>query len=369
MRANSYLHTPPAAATPGPHDGGASPARASLQNEYAELKQRVKERGLLEKRPRYYTLKITVTLGLLVLGVVLFFTVANPALQLLNAAFLGLVFQQLSEIGHDLGHQQISRSRSKNYYFGLALVLLLGMSSEWWIGKHNRHHSNPNQLDMDPDIDISIIAFTREQALAMKGLARWIVKYQAYLLFPLMTLHGVALHNNSVTYVWRREGKHYAAEAVLITLHFILYLGLVFWRLSPAWAILWIAIHQSVYGLTLVTIFAPNHKGMPILDRETRESFLRRQILTARNVRPNPILDWYFGGLNYQIEHHLFPDMPRCNLSAARKVTMAFCRERGIPYAESGLLTCWRDILKYMHEVGAVLREPVADSVLSGDSQ
>ncbi len=331
---------------------------SSLANEYAELKQRVKDQGLLDKQPLYYAVKIPFTFVLLAASILFFFVVDNPPLQMVNAVFLAVVFQQLSELGHDLGHQQISHTRWKNVFFGLLLGdLLLGMSRDWWIGKHNRHHSNPNQLDADPDIDISIIAFTHEQALGKRGIARFVVKYQAFLLLPLMTLQSLALHNNSVTYVWRRESKHNAAEAILLTLHFILYLGLVFSRLGFGWALLFIAIQQGLYGFFLASIFAPNHKGMPILDKNTQDSFLRRQILTARNVRPNWFIDFWYGGLNYQIEHHLFPDMPRNNLGKARLVVKAFCLERGIPYCESGVLESWRDILHYMHEMGAPLRE------------
>lgn len=344
-----------------------APENPVLLNEYAELKRRVTARGLLDKQPRYYAVKITFTLALLAAGLVFFFLVDNPPLQMFNAVFLAVVFQQLSEIGHDMGHQQISRSRRKNVFFGLLLGdLILGMSRDWWIGKHNRHHSNPNQLDADPDIDISIIAFTPEQALSKRGLAHFVVKYQAFLLLPLMTLQSLALHNNSVTYVWRKESKHNTAEAALLALHFVLYLGLVFSRLSPGWAILFIIIHQGLYGFFLAFIFAPNHKGMPILDKNTRDSFLRRQILTARNVLPNPLIDFWYGGLNYQIEHHLFPDMPRNNLGKARLVVKAFCQERNIPYCETGMFASWREILQYMHEIGAPLRAAKPPAFLSG---
>jgi fatty acid desaturase len=330
---------------------------ARLANEYAELRQMVKEQGLLDRQPVYYAFKITFTLALFAASIAFLLFVNNPPFQLLNAAFLAMVFQQLSEIGHDMGHQQISHTRWKNVFFGLLLGdLVLGMSRDWWIGKHNRHHSNPNQLDTDPDIDISIIAFTEEQALAKRGLARLIVKYQAFWLFPLMPLQSIALYNNSVTFVWRKESKHNTAEALLLALHWVLYLGLVFSRLSPGWGLLFIAIHQALYGSFLVSIFASNHKGMPILDKDTRDSFLRRQIVTARNLYPNPVLDFWYGGLNYQIEHHLFPDMPRNNLRAARTVVKAFCEERGIPYYETDFLESWREILQYLHEIGAPLR-------------
>ncbi len=337
----------------------AAPASASRPlNEYAELKRRAKAQGLLDKQPAYYTAKFAITLSLFAASLAFLLFVNNPPLQLLNAVFLAAVLQQLSALGHDLGHQQISRTRWKNVFFGIVLGdLVLGMSHDWWIGKHNRHHSNPNQLDMDPDIDISVLAFTPEQALSKRGLARFITKYQAFLLLPLMPLQSIALYTNSVTYLWRRESKHNTAEAILLVLHFVLYLGLVFSRLSLGWGLAFIAINQALYGLFLASIFAPNHKGMAIVEKDSPESFLRRQILTARNVNPNPVIDFWYGGLNYQIEHHLFPDMPRNNLSKARVVVKAFCAEHGIPYYETGFIQSWREIFSYLHQVGAPLRE------------
>lgn len=342
-------------------------ANRANANEYAELKQRVKDRGLLDKQPRYYAFKIPLTLMLLAIGLAFFLLVDNPPLQMLNAVFLGFVFQQLSEIGHDLGHQQISRTRWKNVFFGILLGdLILGMSRDWWIGKHNRHHANPNQLDMDPDIDIPVIAFTREQALSRKGLARLIVKYQAYLILPLMVLQSPALHGDSVSYVWLRKSKHNTAEALLLLMHFILFFAIIFSRLSPGWALLFILLQQGLFGFFLATIFAPNHKGMAIFEKDTQEGFLRRQILTARNIKPNPLIDFWYGGLNYQIEHHLFPDMPRNNLGKARGIVKAFCQERGIAYCETGFFESWRDILSYLNEMAAPLRDAGLDGLPAG---
>lgn len=327
------------------------------ENEYAELKRRVQEKGLLDKQPGYYTFRILSTLGLLAAGIAFLLFVNNPPLQLLNAVFLAFMLQQVAELGHDVTHQQVTRTRWKYLSIGLFMGnLLLGMSREWWIGKHNRHHSNPNQLDSDPDIDIPVLAFTPEQAVSKRGLSRWITKYQAFLLLPMLPLQALTLYGNSIVFLWQNKAKHEFAEVSLFVLHFVLYLGLIFSRLEPGWAILFILINQGLFGFLLAASFAPNHKGMLVIEANSTMGYLRRQILTARNILPNPVIDYFYGGLNYQIEHHLFPDMPRNNFGGARLVVKEYCAERGIPYYETGFFQSWREILGYMHEMGAPIR-------------
>ncbi len=328
------------------------------EKEYAQLKQLVREKGLLDRQPRYYWFKIPFTLAWLALSFALLFVINNPWLVLLDAVFLGFAFVQGAEIGHDMCHQQVTHSRWKN----LVLVTIftnfvLGSSRDWWNRKHNAHHGNPNQLDMDPDIDIPLVAFTKDQARSKRGIARFVTKYQAFLLLPLTTLQAVAIYWDSINFIVRRQSKHNLWEGSLFVLHFVWFFAVIFYALGPWMGLAFIGVELAVSGVHLALIFAPNHKGMAILEANTHQDFLRRQVLTARNLIPNPVMDFFYGGLNYQIEHHLFPDMPRNNLSKARVVVKAFCAEHGIPYYETGFIQSWREIFSYLHQVGAPLRE------------
>jgi fatty acid desaturase len=88
----------------------------------------------------------------------------------------------------------------------------------------------------------------------------------------------------------------------------------------------------------------------PLTDDEERD-YLRRQVLTSRNVRGGRFVDLLLGGLNYQVEHHLFPSMPRPNLRRAQRVVAAFCAERGVRYVETGLIDSYRQVLRHLHEI------------------
>jgi len=121
-------------------------------------------------------------------------------------------------------------------------------------------------------------------------------------------------------------------------------------------AVVFILIHQGLFGMYLGCSFAPNHKGMPMLGEDEKLDFLRRQVITARNIRGGWFTDFALGGLNYQIEHHLFPSMPRPSLRYAQAPVRAFCAEHGIAYAETGFFASYGQVLRHLHTTGGPLR-------------
>jgi fatty acid desaturase len=126
--------------------------------------------------------------------------------------------------------------------------------------------------------------------------------------------------------------------------------------LSPVKAVVFIVVQQALFGLYLGCAFAPNHKGMPMLAADDRSDFLRRQVLTSRNVRGGWLVDFVLGGLNYQIEHHLFPSMPRPNLRRSQALVRQFCHQHGLAYCETTLLRSYGQALRHLHDVGRPLR-------------
>jgi fatty acid desaturase len=330
---------------------------AQQGSDFAELSRVIRQAGLLRRRYGYYILTSGLTIAAFAASWVVFGFLGNSWWQLFVAGFLALVCTHLSFIGHDAGHKQIFRGRRANDAVGLLHGGLVGLSYGWWVSKHNRHHANPNHEDDDPDLDIPALAFTMGQGGTKVGLTRWIAKYQAFLFFPLLLLEGLNLHWASMVAVWRREVKATRLERVLLVAHIAAYLTAVFVVLSPGTAFVFIAVHQCVWGVYMGCSFAPNHKGMPTLTKGHTLDFLRKQVLTSRNVSGRPWVDLTFGGLNYQIEHHLFPNMPRPNLRRAQPIIRDYCRARGIDYVECGVLQSYGSVLSHLHAVGAPLRQ------------
>lgn len=341
-----------------------APRRGS---EYAELSRQVKQAGLLERRPAYYACKIAVTIGMLAAGWAAFVVVGDSWWQLAVAVFLAVVFAQIGFLGHDAGHRQVFSTRRASYVAGILLANLgIGLSYGWWVDKHNRHHAHPNQEDADPDIAISALVFTSARARASRGAARLVYRYQAYLFFPMLLLEAVSLHVASVRALTRRAARRRSWERALITIHAVGYLTVVFVVLSPVKAVVFMIVQQGLFGLYLGCSFAPNHKGMPVLEAGDRSDFLRRQVLTSRNVRGGWLTDFALGGLNYQIEHHLFPSMPRPNLRRSQAMIEEFCRQRGIPYCQSSLTGSYTQALRHLNAVG---RPAPAPPTTGGDGQ
>ncbi len=234
------------------------------------------------------------------------------------------------------------------------------MSHGWWVDKHNRHHGNPNHLDLDPDIDIGVIAYSEEQALAKTGVMRWIAGHQAPLFFPLLFGLAWTMHVSSVRFLVSTRQKLRWVEIATLCLHALAFPALLVLMVGPWRALLVIVVQKCVGGFYMASVFAPNHKGMPQIEKGQELDFLRSQVLTSRNVKSNPMTDLIYGSLNYQIEHHLFPTMPRCNIRHAHKIVRSYCAELGVPYYETSIYRSYREILSFLHEVGAPLRRATA---------
>ncbi|MBL1068075.1 acyl-CoA desaturase [Streptomyces sp. 7-21] len=339
-----------------------APRRAGA-GEFAPLLRLVKSQGLLERRTGWYAAGIAVNAVILVAV-----TAAVPVLGdswwvLALAPVLALFWARTAFYGHDAGHSQISSSRRVNQWLGLLHGnLLLGMSSAWWNDKHNRHHANPNHVDKDPDVGVGVLVWTQTQAERREGLARWLTANQARLFFPLLLLEGIALKVSSIRMIiagdgWDRRGRGRLVEGLLLAAHYAGYVTLLAVSMPLGRALAFAFVHHAVFGLHLGCVFAPNHKGMEMPDGDgERWGHLKRQVLTSRNVTGGKVVDWFMGGLNHQVEHHLFPSMPRPHLRLARPVVRRYCEEQGVKYTEAALLDSYRQALSHMHAVGAPLR-------------
>jgi fatty acid desaturase len=331
-------------------------------SEYTQLSRQIKQAGLLDRRRGWYAAKIGSNLALLAAGAVAFAVLGESWWQLLTAAYLAIVFTQLAFVGHDAGHRQIVRSRRVNDQVGLVHAnLLTGISFGWWVPKHNAHHTNPNHEDLDPDISITALAFTTDQARSKHGLVRLVARYQGWLFFPLLLLEAAHLHLASAKAIIQGRGRANAVEGLLLLAHAVGYVTALLLVLSPPQAVAFLAVQQGLFGLYLGCSFAPNHKGVPTLTQADELDFLRRQVLTSRNVRGSRLVDFMLGGLNYQIEHHLFPNMPRPNLRRAQPLIRAFCQHHDLAYVEASLFGSYAQAVRHLHAVGAPLRPAVAE--------
>jgi fatty acid desaturase len=325
--------------------------RPTAGSDFAELHRRINAAGLLGRRPAHYAARLILVSAALVAGWAAFFLVGASWWTLAVAAFQAVVAAQVALVAHDLAHRQVFRTNKPSSQAGLvAGNLVVGMSYGFWMDKHTKHHANPNHDDLDPDVGPGALVWSAEAARG-RGL---LIRYQAYFFFPLLTLLGISLKWDSVKALRKGTVKHRGLESTLLAVHLVAYLAALLLVLSPVQALAFLVVHQALFGVYLGLTFAPNHKGMPHPDGT--EDYLRKQVLTSRNVRGGRLVDIALGGLNYQIEHHLFPAMPSPNLRKAQPIVQAYCAEIGVSYEMTSLTDSYGQALRHLHEVSADLR-------------
>ena len=309
----------------------------------------------MERQPAYYAVRLSLVALMMAGGWTAFFLIGSSWWTLLVAVFLSISFAQTALVAHDLAHRQIFRTKRPSEILGRIIANLgVGMSYGWWMDKHTRHHNNPNHDDLDPDVAPEVLIWATESAIGRRGLAAFVTRHQAGLFFPLLTLLGIDLKVSSVKALRAGVVKRPVLESVLLAVHAVVYLTSLFVVLSPLQAVAFLVVHQAVFGVYLGMTFAPNHKGMPHPTGD--EDYFRKQVLTSRNVKGGWFVDVALGGLNYQIEHHLFPGMPTPNLRKVQPMVQAYCEVIGVSYEQTTLIESYRQALRHLHEVGEPLR-------------
>jgi fatty acid desaturase len=326
---------------------------------YARLRRDVINAGLMERRYAYYGVRFATALLLTIGALSLPFILPSSwGWTLLAAVVIGFTTAQLGIVGHDAGHMAVFKKERNNFLLGqFCLSFVLGVSFWSWRERHNRHHVLTNDDEEDPDLELGgLFTLDPEEAARQRGFRRWLTRWQAFLFLPVVTF--------ALDWAFRIEGWHYAIRtlkgprrAVEIV---VLLLSHAAW-LSPCLVLgwRWLAIYlvgQWTTNLYLGLVFAPNHKGMPIWAHGTKLTFLERQVLSSCNVRPGWVTDYVYSGLNYQIEHHLFPSMPRINFSRVQPIVREFCVKHALPYEELTVLGAYRQAVGEFNRCGLATR-------------
>jgi delta8-fatty-acid desaturase len=247
----------------------------------------------------------------------------------------------------------------------------MGLSVGWWKSDHNTHHVVCNAVEHDPNIQhMPMLAITEKifrkpfwdtyhkKQVAMDWAARTLVSYQHWFFCPLMALGRWNLYAQGLIFLLSKPDTiHYRKTelcglAVFFTWFFSLCYSMPTWQLGLGW----VMVSHAVAGVLHVQIVLSHwsmetYKGSPYTSKET-EWYLM-QLRTTMNVATPEWLDFVHIGLQFQIEHHLFPRLPRHNLRIARQMTKDICKKHGIHYHEPGFfagnLEMWRALRDAAH--------------------
>jgi fatty acid desaturase len=311
--------------------GEASTHTACLRELHAELGRR----GLLEpsRRWRLRILLWTPTFFLAYLGLVV---LPIGPWWLLLAPVAAVALLTMGFVGHDAGHHALSHRRWVNDVWGqLAMTVLCGMSFGFWRSRHNRHHAHCQEVDGDPDMHFGVLFSVYPHSASWRTpLGRLFLRVQRWAFWPLSAFYWVTLRYDAIRDLFQRPSET-KVDRFLLPLHWIVLLivpGLVWsW---PAAILAYVSV-SCLSSLMTASVFIPNHIGMRRLQPGEKISYLERQVTTSRNISNWRWLDFYFGGLNSQIEHHLFPRVAHHRYRAMRPIVRAYCREHGLAYEEA----------------------------------
>ncbi|WP_104089357.1 MULTISPECIES: acyl-CoA desaturase [unclassified Cryobacterium] len=328
--------------------------------EYSALLHTVRNLGLLGRRTGFYWMVFSILVVATLGAAAGFVLLGDTWYQLIIAGALGIIFTQFAFLAHEASHRAVFTSGRANDRAGRVLAnLFVGISYAWWMTKHSRHHAQPNVIGKDPDIEPDFIVFREEDAKKVSRLGAIVTRKQGYLFFPLLMFEGINLHIQGFKTVFgKNKVSERWVEITMLVTRITAYFAVIFYFLPLGMAFAFIGVQMAVFGVYMGASFAPNHKGMPQLPAESRVDFLRRQVLTSRNIRGGTFIDTYMGGLNYQIEHHLFPNMARPHLRKAQEIAKEYCISHNVKYTETGVFESYGIVIAYLNKVGLAARDP-----------
>jgi len=303
-------------------------------------------------------------------------TTDSWAWNMAGAILLALFWQQCGWLAHDFLHHQVFKNdRWKGDLAGVVIGdLFQGFSVQWWKSKHNAHHavpnlhaSSPTAADGDPDIDtMPILAWTLKMAESAKDSewGRFMIKWQAVFYFPALLFARLAWAHQSWVFVFGGWGQHsvkgaaldqklmkYPGLEKLALIGHYAFFGWVMYNMAPLNAIAYFLVAQTMCGLFLAIVFGLGHNGMAVYPADQRPDFWKLQVSTTRNVTSNMFVDWFCGGLQYQVDHHLFPTLPRHNLPKVHELVASFCKEQGVTYHEATMWAGTKEVLTHLSDV------------------
>jgi len=362
----------------------------AFEQGYRDLRAKLVMMGMFKSNPWYYVYKCSTNMMLWATALAMVAFSDSMYIHIASALLLGLFWQQCGWLAHDFLHHQVFQKRKYGDLCGIFWGdLMQGYSMQWWKNKHNGHHAVPNlqnstaeSQDGDPDMDtMPLLAWSLKQAQSFRELnkdgadsafVRFMIKWQAFTYFPILLLARISWLNESIKTVFGFGGS--SANAALemklkglqypklekygLILHhsWVLAASTGFGKFGFFYSICYFLISTCSCGLFLALVFGLGHNGMETYDAVSRPDFWKLQVTTSRNITgghgiPQAFVDWLCGGLQYQVDHHLFPMMPRHNLKKTHVLVESFCKDWGVTYHEADLVNGTIEVLQHLSKV------------------
>jgi fatty acid desaturase len=321
---------------------------------YQRLQKEVQDHKLLPPSPAYSIFKAGILLAAL-LGCMIGAWRAQAGWEAFGWSFLlALVLAQFAFLGHDAGHASISTKNSTNRFFGqFCMTFVTGLAFQEWSGRHRDHHQHCQFEEKDADMQVDWVVSLTKQALEKKSpFGKFLSSLQFWTMPFLSLFFGQSQRHLSQLAVIQNPRK-FKSDAMVLLLHFLFWFALpmLAFKVSFAWA-LWIyVLPLFILGPYLAAIFWVNHIGMPLIADPKEFSFIEHQVVTSRNIQTPRGLDWIFGGLNLQIEHHLFPKIPSHRIAKLQPLVIQHLQNAQLPYHLVSWPNAFQTIMRHLKHV------------------
>jgi len=376
------------------------PLQLAFEKGYRDLRVALVKMGAFKSNPAFYAWKCLSNLMMLLASVMMVAWSSSSVIHVCSALLLGLFWQQCGWLAHDFLHHQVFQKRWKGDLSGVVIGnFFQGFSMAWWKNKHNSHHAVPNlhntsatTQDGDPDIDtMPLLAWSLSQARSFRSLSldktdsvltKFFVRHQTLFYFPILLLARLSWLNESFKTAFglgastenakleldTKGLQHPILEKLAILLHYlwVIMLSSGFGRFGLMKSMGYFMVATCSSGFFLAVVFGLGHNGMATYDADKRPDFWKLQVTTTRNIIgghgiPQWFVDWFCGGLQYQVDHHLFPMMPRHSMKMCHSLVESFCKEWGVEYHEADI---WNGTIEILNHLSNVSDEFLADFVV-----
>ncbi|KAJ1442807.1 Fatty acid desaturase domain [Sesbania bispinosa] len=321
-------------------------AVSDVSRDYRKLSSELTKMGLFDRKGHGAFILLCFIVVLFCVSVCGVLFSRSSFVHVASGGLMGFVWIQSGWIGHDSGHYQIMMNRGFNRFIQiLSGNCLAGISIGWWKWNHNAHHIACNSLDFDPDLQhlpffvvssrffASITSCFYERKMSFDSFARFLVSYQHWTFYPVMCFARLNLFAQSFMLLFSKRKVPHRWEELLGMLVFWVWYPLLVSCL-PSWGerILFVLASFSVTGIQHVQ-FCLNHFSSSVyVGPPTASDWFEKQTYGTLDVKCSSWMDWFHGGLQFQVEHHLFPRLPRCHLRKVSPLVKDLCKKHNLPY-------------------------------------
>jgi delta8-fatty-acid desaturase len=349
---------------------------SEVSRDYRRLVAEFARAGLFDRKGHGCAASLCAMAALLAGALSLVLATASVAAHMAAAVMLGFLWMQSGFLGHDSGHYVVMRSKLINRVVQVvAGNCVAGLSIGWWKHTHNTHHIACNSLDHDPDVQhlplfavsprlfSSLTSAFYRRVMRFDAAARLLVSYQHWTFYPVMCVARANLFAQSLLLLadTRTSVPGRLAEVAGVAAFWLWYPWLV--SRLPGGAgerAAFVLVSFAVTGIQHVQFCLNHFSAGTYVGRPRGDDWFQKQTRGTLDVACPPWMDWFHGGLQFQVEHHLFPRLPRCHLRRVAPLVRELCRKHGLPYQRCGFWEANARTLRTLRDAAMQARAVVA---------